>query len=125
MPKYNFKAAEEILWLILSAILPILLDAMIHFDSMNLNNAWLLVLLTACVRAVGGALLTFWAKRAGQPSAVTVATLDASVEDRHNADYALTGVSTVDNDTWGKVQDHLNKGAELILITSVGKLGAT
>lgn len=50
MPKYNFKAAQEILWLVLSAILPILIDALMHFDAMNLNGAWLLVLLTACVR---------------------------------------------------------------------------
>lgn len=122
MPKYNFKAAQEILWLVLSAILPILIDALMHFDAMNLNGAWLLVLLTACVRAVGGAILAFWTKHATEHHEVVTVSLASYTGAVEPGTLILTGAHTLDEQMWAEAKKRVDDGATLRLLTPAGEI---
>ncbi len=63
--RYDFKAAEELLWFIVVAVVMVLFQAMYEFDPEKITDwrAWALGVVAAAIRAAGGAGLSWWNKR--------------------------------------------------------------
>lgn len=65
-PTYRFKIPEELVWFLLAAGLPPILAAFATFDPEQITDwrAWLVSVIAASIRALAGAGLAWFGKRA-------------------------------------------------------------
>lgn len=61
---YTFKVWHELMWVLLVAVVPVLLQALVTFDPATIPNyqEWGLNLTLASVRAIAGGLIALWGK---------------------------------------------------------------